>query len=698
MSAPVSFGGWVEAIDPKTSKPYYANVQTRETRWVPPQEFIDAKAAASGVAPSVPQSQAPSRTPSLGKKGGWKEQVDPRSGKTYYYHTVTRETVWTRPAEMDGGAPAALSSPTAAASASFAASPLPATIKAVSAASPAGAYQSSAQTPDDMETPDGEDTADDDTQDVQDDDNQADAIKEVTFVNIQDKVLLSDTIRNQIALYKLENYAKTYFKQHAKGWFSKASMDEMLSWSETIEDSLLKKLNKFYSDEAVEAFRSITGYMGDRKTEKPGAVHAYRMLKVAIGAPEEFRDEIYCQLCKQVNRNPNPASTVRGWKLFALCTGMFPPSEEFACYLCSFFFRTAETSGVVAEFAKYCLGRLDRTMADGARKKPPTQMEIDAVQERRPITIRVRFLDDMFKSLAIDSQTNARDVCKNLAGQLQIKNEASFSLFEMIDDSGEKSERMLEEDERLLDVMASWEDMLKASQRKSGLNFKVVYRLKLFLSREEAFLSAEALNMYFIQGLYDVISMNYPCTEKDALMLGALAVQGVYGGDPIKYAPGILINKLSAFVPADLLQRRDSGYLEAKILQEHVDCVNLSRTDAKKKFLEFIKQWPIYGATFFRALQISRISKNPPEDVLLAVSERGLIVLDGKSKEVKKNYELSEILTYGYKEKSFLVVAGNLAQQKKLNFQTSQGKMINDLLLTYINRMMAYANEGGSSK
>jgi hypothetical protein len=39
----------------------------------------------------------------------------------------------------------------------------------------------------------------------------------------------------------------------------------------------------------------------------------------------------------------------------------------------------------------------------------------------------------------------------------------------------------------------------------------------------------------------------------------------------------------------------------------------MSRTEAKKKFLDFIKKWPIYGATFFRALQISRISKNPPE-------------------------------------------------------------------------------------
>jgi hypothetical protein len=39
------------------------------------------------------------------------------------------------------------------------------------------------------------------------------------------------------------------------------------------------------------------------------------------------------------------------------------------------------------------------------------------------------------------------------------------------------------------------------------------------------------------------------------------------------------------------------------------------------------------------------------------------------------------------------VVAGNLAQQKKLNFQTLQGKMINDLLLTYINKMVQELKE-----
>lgn len=38
-----------------------------------------------------------------------------------------------------------------------------------------------------------------------------------------------------------------------------------------------------------------------------------------------------------------------------------------------------------------------------------------------------------------------------------------------------------------------------------------------------------------------MISMNYPCSEKDALMLSALAVQAVYGGDSANFTPGALM-------------------------------------------------------------------------------------------------------------------------------------------------------------
>ena len=72
-------------------------------------------------------------------------------------------------------------------------------------------------------------------------------------------------------------------------------------------------------------------------------------------------------------------SNLKGWELFAIASGAFPPSKEFEPYLLAYCHRHREDP-IVGKHASYTMGRLLMAQDLPPRKEIPTAIEVEAVK------------------------------------------------------------------------------------------------------------------------------------------------------------------------------------------------------------------------------------------------------------------------------------------------------------------------------
>ncbi|KAG8294776.1 Unconventional myosin-VIIa, partial [Homalodisca vitripennis] len=436
--------------------------------------------------------------------------------------------------------------------------------------------------------------------------------------------------------HTLAEYAIDHFRLPPKRTMSKALTltsarrglpDEL--WRHTREpmkQPLLRKLvgKEELAEEACFAFTAILKYCGDLPAKRRASNEYTDQIFDGPLKHEILRDEIYCQLMRQLTDNRNRMSEERGWELMWLSTGLFACSQSLLKEL-TLFLRTRRHP-----ISQDSLQRLQKTLRNGQRKYPPHQVEVEAIQHKTTqIFHKVYFPDDTDEAFEVDSSTRAKDFCANIAQRLTLRSCEGFSLFVKIADKVIS----VPEGDFFFDFVRHLTDWIKkARPSRDGatpqFTYQVFFMKKLWTNTVPGKDRNSDLIFHFHQELPKLLRGYHKCTKEEAARLAALVYRVRFGES--KQELQAIPQMLRELVPADLLKIQSSADWKRAIVAAYNQDAGMSPEDAKITFLKVIYRWPTFGSAFFEVKQTTE--PNYPEMLLIAINKHGVSLIHPQTK------------------------------------------------------------------
>ncbi|XP_050087157.1 myosin-VIIa-like isoform X1 [Anopheles aquasalis] len=390
----------------------------------------------------------------------------------------------------------------------------------------------------------------------------------------------------------------------------------------------------------------------------------------------QLRDEIFCQICKQLTNNPTATSHAKGWILLSLCVGCFPPSERFEKYLRSFIREGPEL------YAPYCEHRLDRTLKNGTRRQPPSLLELQATKTKKPIVVSVILMDGTNRSIEADSASTAGELCERISDLVGLKDRFGFSIFVTLQD---KILSLQDGAEFLMDAISNCEQYAKeqgSSERTA--QWKMFFRKEMFAPWHDPAVDAIATDLIYAQitrglNLGELVSNS----DKDLAMLAALQYYAEYGSE---LNAKTLQERLKDFLPKSVLrpetatrwtQMVETAFKKSRCVKEH-----LQRIVAKEDIVLFAKiTWGMMFSRFFEAVQ-SGGPTLPSTNVIIAVNWAGVFFVD-EQEQVLVELSYPEVIHVSSEEDEDTDVATlylGTIQGEEFSFKSFDARVLSQLV------------------
>uniref|UniRef100_A0AAR2KCB8 Uncharacterized protein n=1 Tax=Pygocentrus nattereri TaxID=42514 RepID=A0AAR2KCB8_PYGNA len=431
---------------------------------------------------------------------------------------------------------------------------------------------------------------------------------------------------------------------------------------EPLKNPLLKSLqnNSELSQLACLSFSDILPYMGDYPVKN---MRSPIELTDQIFGPAlqhtALRDEIYCQIMKQMTSNNNGLSLERGWQLMWLCCGLFPPSQALLRHTQRFLESRAREPLSAA-----CLQRLKGMLSIDARKMPPHQVEVDAIQQNSSqIFHKIHFPNEKTEIFEVTTTTRIRDLCRNIANNLALSSADGYSLF---------AKTTNKVPQYFFDNLKQLTDAPKKGKRaKEGaasiVPYLVLFMRKLWFNVTPGKDLTADLTFHFPQELPKYLRGYHTVSKEELIDLAGLLFRVKVDTDRSQF---VMIPKmLKDLVPADQQKMMSSEDWKKHIINAYNKQAGITVDEAKVYFLKSVSQWPTFGCAFFEVKQTSE--RSYPSIIMIAISKQGVTLSDPKTKEVLVMYPFSKITNWSSGSTYFHMDIGSLVKGNTLLCETS---------------------------
>ncbi|XP_012588448.1 PREDICTED: unconventional myosin-XV-like [Condylura cristata] len=372
---------------------------------------------------------------------------------------------------------------------------------------------------------------------------------------------------------------------------------------------------------AVEGFQALMQFMGDqpkpRGKDEMGLV--YELLKLC--QEEELRDEIYCQVIKQVTGHPRPEHCARGWSFLSLLTGFFLPSNKLMPYVTMFLQEACQSE----ELAQSSQKHLQQTVKYGGRQRLPSPGEMQAfLKGQMTRMLLIHLPGGMDYKTTVQTFTVVAEVLEELCGKMDILDPQEVKEFALF---------LIKEGPL---VRPLWpREYINCEVLGPGAS---LHCRRLSWETQLHYENPTYVSTHYRQVLWDYLQGKLLVSAREEAQLARLAALQ-HLSKAHKDSPSE--QDLLAYLPKPLLQQVDVAAVRRLLGLELRQLQDYSSQEAQIGFIEAASRLPLFGCTVYVVLRASL--PGLPRPCLLGLNSQQLILLDPSSQKPRCSIILKDL-------------------------------------------------------